>query len=77
MAKAQKPKPVIGAYKLTIQARRPDKRRRDLDNLIKPVSDLLADIGVIADDCHCEMITARWVTSGKPFTVRVEPAGVE
>lgn len=77
LAKTQKPHPIVGPYKLTIQARRPDKRRRDLDNLIKPTNDLLASIGVIGDDCQCEMISARWVTNGKPFTVRIEPAGVE
>lgn len=77
LAKTQKPKAVAGAYKLTIQARRPDKRRRDLDNLIKPTNDLLAQIGVVSNDCHCEMISVRWVTDGKPFTVRVEAAGVE
>lgn len=77
LAKAQKPKRIVGAYKLTIQARRPDKRRRDLDNLIKPTNDLLASIGVVSDDCHCEMICARWVTSGDAFTVRIEAAGME
>lgn len=77
IALSQKPKPVVGPYKLTIQARRPDKRRRDIDNLLKPVGDLLQEIGLVADDCHCEMISARWVTDGKPFTVRLEQAGAE
>jgi Holliday junction resolvase RusA-like endonuclease len=34
-------------YKISLQATRPDRKRRDLDNLLKPVSDLLQSIGVI------------------------------
>lgn len=29
-----------------------DRRRRDLDNLIKPVTDGLVAAGIIADDCY-------------------------
>lgn len=76
-AKAQKPRAVHGPYKLQVQAVRPDKRRRDLDNLIKPISDLLTSIGVIDDDCYCEMLSMRWVTAGEGVHVTVSPAGVE
>jgi crossover junction endodeoxyribonuclease RusA len=75
--KSQKPGRVDGAYKLSIHAVRPDRRARDVDNLIKPTSDLLQHIGVIRDDSDAEMVSARWVTSGQPFTVIVEPAGRE
>jgi crossover junction endodeoxyribonuclease RusA len=68
---------IVGPYKIAIAAVRPDKRRRDLDNLIKPIGDLMQHIGAIGDDCNCEMVTARWVTTGSPLTVRLEPAGVE
>jgi crossover junction endodeoxyribonuclease RusA len=77
MAMAQKPIGLTGPYKLTINALRPDRRKRDIDNLIKPANDLLQSIGVIDDDSNCELVTARWVTSGVPFMVRVEHAGVE
>ncbi len=77
MALAQKQPAVIGPYKMSIQAMRPDRRRRDIDNIIKSVSDLLQSVGVIEDDCDCEMVSARWVTSGDPLFVRVEPAGAE
>ena len=50
-ARAQHPDRIEGAYCLNIEAKRPDKRGRDIDNLIKPVSDLLCSIGVIEDDC--------------------------
>lgn len=77
IAKSQRPGSVRGAYKISVHAVRPDKRRRDLDNLAKPISDLLTTIGVIDDDCHCEMLSMRWVTAGEGITVRIEPAGVE
>lgn len=66
-----------GPYKLTLNATRPDKRRRDLDNLIKPIGDLITSIGLVEDDSKCEMISARWVTTGEGVYVRVEPAGIE
>lgn len=66
-----------GPYKLSITAARPDNRRRDLDNLLKPISDLLKSIGAIEDDYLCEMLSARWVTSGDGVAIRLEPAGVE
>ena len=68
---------VEGQYKISIQAARPDKRRRDLDNLLKPISDLLTQIGAIADDSLCDMLTARWVTTGDGIEVRIEPVGLE
>jgi crossover junction endodeoxyribonuclease RusA len=76
-AKAQRPGRILGRYKLSIHALRPDKRRRDLDNIIKPISDLLKSVGVIEDDSLCEMITARWVTAGEGVEVHIEPAGIE
>lgn len=76
-AKSQRPVGIVGKYKIGIQAVRPDKRRRDLDNIIKPISDLLVLVGVIEDDSDCEMITARWVTTGDGIVVRIEPAGIE
>lgn len=72
MAMTQRPAGIVGPYKVLIQALRPDKRRRDIDNLIKPISDLLQTVGVVDDDCNCEMVTARWVKDGLPLTVRVE-----
>jgi crossover junction endodeoxyribonuclease RusA len=65
---------IRGPYRLGIAALRFDRRKRDLDNLIKPINDRL---GVVEDDCLAELISVRWVTSGPPVTVRVEAAGVE
>lgn len=77
MILAQRPGGISGPYKLTIQAMRPDRRKRDLGNIEKATSDLLQSVGIIEDDSLCEMISMRWVTDGPPFMVRVEPAGVK
>lgn len=76
-ARDQRPGAVFGRYKLSIQAVRPDRRKRDLDNLLKATSDLLVSVGVIEDDSDCDMIVARWVTTGDGILVRVEPVGTE
>lgn len=44
------PKGSEGAYSVMIYVRPPDKRRRDIDNLLKPLLDSLVDYGVIPDD---------------------------
>lgn len=74
---AQRAGSITGPYKMTINAVRPDKRRRDLDNLAKGTCDLLKSVGVIEDDSLCEMLNMRWVTQGDGMTVRVERAGIE
>lgn len=62
---------ISGPYKLTLEVVRPDKRRRDIDNLIKSVSDCLVQAGII-DDSQCEWIEARWVLSEHPCTITIE-----
>lgn len=73
IVKSQRPAGIVGPYKLSIQAVRQNKRA-DIDNLIKPTSDLLQLVGVVANDCHCEFVSARWVTEGEGMSVRVERA---
>jgi crossover junction endodeoxyribonuclease RusA len=58
--KSQRPSPVKGRYRMTVVAVRPDQRRRDLDNLLKPISDLLKECGVIEDDSLAQSLTAGW-----------------
>lgn len=60
---AQRPKPVAGLYRLTLIATRPDKRRRDIDNLIKPCGDALVQSGVIGDDSDALSVYAGWAES--------------
>jgi crossover junction endodeoxyribonuclease RusA len=62
---------IEGSYKLTLEVVRPDKRKRDLDNTIKAVSDCLVHVGII-DDSKCEYLVAKWVKGEYPCTVTVE-----
>lgn len=54
---------IAGPYAMTMLVGRPDRRRRDIDNLIKPVGDVLVLAGAVADDSDCQGIEARWVDS--------------
>lgn len=39
---------------------RPDKRKRDLDNLFKACNDLLVDVKAISDDSIIHRISGEW-----------------
>jgi crossover junction endodeoxyribonuclease RusA len=71
--KLQRSGSVSGTYHLTVEVDRPDRRARDLDNLLKPASDLLAAAGVIGNDSDCLSIFAKWGSPEpvKPALVRV------
>lgn len=60
----QRPARISGAYHLKVVATRPDKRRRDIDNLLKPISDALAAAEVIANDCEAQSVFAGWSEVG-------------
>lgn len=47
-----------GELEIRIDARYPDRRRRDLDNCIKPVLDALVRAGIIVDDSCISRIDA-------------------
>lgn len=56
-------------------ARFKDKRRRDLANREKAVSDLLVTHGIISDDSMIQEITLRWVDDlAEGVRVKVRPA---
>jgi len=69
-AKRQK---IDGPYKITVLAVKPDKRQRDLDNILKAISDALVSAGVLESDHHCQWIEARWVKEGPECLVTIEP----
>lgn len=46
-------------YTVHIEASPPDKRKRDLDNLLKPLLDSLCDYGAITDDSHIDELLIR------------------
>lgn len=58
--RAQRPRRVDGPYTLEIIADAPDRRGRDIDNLIKPISDVLKLAGVYADDKAARKVSAEW-----------------
>lgn len=53
---------IDGPYRLYIAVQREwrTKRARDIDNIIKPVSDALVAAGVIKDDHLAEKVSAEW-----------------
>ena len=72
----QRPKHVAGPVAITVAAGKPDRRKRDLDNIAgKAVLDLLVAHHVIADDSMVAM-SSSWDTNVTPGTIRVtvEPA---
>lgn len=60
--KMQKAGRIEGPYVLSIAVQRDwrSKRARDVDNIIKPVSDALVKAGVVKDDSLAERVTAQW-----------------
>jgi crossover junction endodeoxyribonuclease RusA len=63
-----------GFYKLTVLASAPDKRRRDLDNIIKPIGDCIQQIGLVTDDANMRQLVAEWVYGPSPAVgIFIEP----
>lgn len=68
--RAQREPTVLGPYAAHIMVNRPDNRRRDIDNLLKPISDVLVAAGIVEDDCLCQKVTVEWVR-GQSSPVKV------
>jgi crossover junction endodeoxyribonuclease RusA len=71
MIKAQTKHQITGPYIIHITATKPDKRRRDLDNLLKSTSDLLVKNKIVEDDSECKAIAAEWSDHGTPMIVTI------
>lgn len=71
--KVQRPVAILGRYRLALIAFAPDRRARDVDNLLKPVSDLLKACGVIEEDSLAKSVSAEWsdLEPAKPGSVIV------
>jgi len=59
---AQRKGTLSGPYRLKVRAQRHwrSKRARDIDNLIKPLSDALVKAGTVSDDSLAESVYAEW-----------------
>jgi Holliday junction resolvase RusA-like endonuclease len=59
---AQRQGTMTGPYRLKIRAQRHwrSKRARDIDNLLKPLSDALVKAGTVSDDSLAESVYAEW-----------------
>lgn len=75
---SQKPGKIEGPYSLAIAAQRHwrSKRARDIDNIIKPLSDALVKAGVVEDDSLAESVSARWDDdlAGKAVVIIIQEA---
>lgn len=70
-----RPRRVPGRVVIVMTFGRPDRRRRDVSNLLKPVEDALVRHGVIEDDSLVDDIRGRW--SDQIVGVRVTVSEVE
>ena len=62
-----------GQLKVEIEAFRPDKRRRDLDNLLKATLDGLAHAGVYEDDVQIVDLRIYWAKDiGGMLKIKIE-----
>ena len=70
--KAQRPKRFAGAVRIDVAIGRPDRRKRDLDNVAtKAIQDLLTAHQIIEDDSLVTSLAARWDDTITPGTVHV------
>ena len=52
---------IEGQFEIHFVFERPDRRKRDLDNLIKSSLDCIVSAKIVEDDCFCQKITAEWI----------------
>ena len=72
VCKQQRVKILTGRLEVRIDVYPPDKRRRDLDNVLKSLLDSLAHGGVYEDDSQIDRLDVMRMPSEKPGKVVVE-----
>lgn len=66
-------KHLTGSLKVTIEAFRPDERKRDLDNLLKSTLDGLAHAGLYEDDSQIRDLRIYWAAEkGGKLNITIE-----
>jgi crossover junction endodeoxyribonuclease RusA len=72
---SQRPLPSFSEpVEVTLSIGRPDRRTRDLDNLLKAPLDLLVEFGVLADDQLIHRLSASWDSDVVGCRVEIERA---
>ena len=71
---AQRPGRIVGPFATEITVTRPDNRRRDLDNMLKPILDCLVKHRVIPDDSLGQRHMIQWTDDGDGVRVVVTRA---
>jgi Holliday junction resolvase RusA-like endonuclease len=66
--------PIVGKFQLHLEAGRPDKRRRDIDNLFKITLDAVQMSGAVENDSEAEYVGGHWVTDLVGIRVTITPA---
>jgi Holliday junction resolvase RusA-like endonuclease len=70
--------PIIpGQVRVRYFVKRPDNRKRDLDNMLKALNDTLTRLGVIEDDSCIVDLGIAWTESRDVEAVLVEVEGVD
>lgn len=62
---------ITGRVEVLIDAYPPDRRKRDLDNILKPLLDILQDYGVLEDDEQIDILTVRRRSKGGYVDIHV------
>lgn len=73
----QRPSRVLGGYHMMLVATPPDRRKRDLGNLLKATEDFLVQGGYIEDDHLARSINLAWgqfIVKGGYIDITVTPA---
>lgn len=68
----QKAGKIRGPYQISIRV--PMDARADIDNLVKPIVDLLVKMGVTSDDKMLQAVSIRRCATAKAAHITVEPA---
>lgn len=77
--KSQRVSAIPGEVEVRVQLVAPDKRKRDGDNLLKAVFDLLKNHRIIDDDNNGVVVKGsfEWLSQGHPCTVHVRSLSTE
>lgn len=62
---------IVGPYAMRIRCVKPDRRRRDISNLIKGLEDAVVAAGIVRDDSDCQVIEAEWTREGPAVRITI------